>query len=229
MVWYVMEGMPISEQQRALVILSNLSKDFGGLWKLFYWCTETAAVLVARILLHRQYATIIVRKGKRATRAEFLSALREAASRPGVEVVDVFFHLHGLPCTFCFHEANAPSATLRDEIRALGLPENRLRLFYNTGCYGDSQNNDDMLAAGFVTAVGSKKMNATGAGEFPVFCGLWSFGRSIPNILRAADSTPLRTVQDAIARVLLPASRRGEVDSQKIIRGRQELRISSSV
>ncbi len=219
-------NVTIDKNQRALVIVTSLSKDFAGIWRVFYSLTEWAAVAIARLLLGGSYTAIAVRRGSQATKDEFLAALRDAADRPGIEVVDVFLHLHGLPETFCFHDANVSSAALRDEILALGLSKNRLRLFYNTCCYGDSQN-DDMLAAGFATAIGSKKVNATGAGEFPIFCVLWRLSQSIQKAVHAADAGLLRRAQDAIARILLPDARGRDVDSRKVVRGQDGICIST--
>lgn len=215
--------MSIGTEQRALVIVNSLSRNYGGLWKLFYQATENAALLTAKSLLRSHYHTVHVVQGKDATKDQFLLVLRAAAEMPGIRVVDVFFQLHGQPGVFCFFDAEVSSATLRDEILALGLPEHRLRLFYNTGCFGDSQNCEEMLTAGFVTTIGSKKVNATGTAEFPLFCGLWRGGASIQRIMRAADHGVLRKAQDRIARLLLPSS---EIDSQKLVRGRESLRIS---
>jgi hypothetical protein len=217
--------MTFARNQRALVIVNSLSTNYGGLWKRFYRITEVAAIATAKALLHQPYGSISVVSGTDATKDRFLAALRTAANAPGVEVVDVFLQLHGKPGTFCFFDADVSSAALRDEILSLGLPANRLRLFYNTGCYGDSQNHDDMLAAGFIATIGSVKVNATGTAEFPLFCILWRFGATIQQSMRAADHGLLRIVQDGIARHVLPAS---EIDSEKRIRGRGSLRISHS-
>lgn len=218
--------MTIAKHQRALIVLTSLSKDFGGMARLFYALTEAAAVCVARLLLRSQYAVVVVRRGVQATQQEFLSALREVSDRPGIEAIDVFLHMHGLPCTFCFYDEHASSAALRDGIASLGLPAGRLRLLYNTGCYGDSQNERDMLGAGFTTAIGAHKVNATGAAEFPIFCVLWRMGRSVESILRVADHPALRAVQDAVAQVFLSPTRRRDVVSRKIVRGQAGLRIS---
>jgi hypothetical protein len=213
-----------SKNQRVLLMVNSLSRYAVGIWQFIYSFAENSAITIAQNLLGDDYKSITVRKGTNATRAKFLTALQAAATTPGVRAVDVFLQLHGSEGRFIFHDASVAATVLRDEILALGLPD-RLRLLYNTGCYGDSQNRPAMMDAGFETAIGSADINCTGAVEFPAFCSMWQNGKTVTQIMAVADNPVARAVQDGLAKATSPTFR--NADSKKTIRGNRSLTISS--
>ena len=217
--------MAISKAQRALIVVNSLDKHSTGTMKFIYSFLQESGPAIANTVLGPHYKSVTVRKGVNGTRAKFLAALGSAATAPGIKAVDVFLQLHGSTNTFHFYDASVSAATLRDDILALGLPSKRLRLLYNTGCYGDSQNWQEMIAAGFATTIGSKKINTTGASEFPTFCALWQAGQTIKQVVAAADNPATRKVQDAAAKAFSPAF--ANSDSTKVIRGNVNLRITT--
>jgi hypothetical protein len=220
--------MPVSKSQRALVLVNSLSQYSTGIWKTVYQVGEWSGKTITLTALGDDYANIYTRAGGNATKQKFLSKLRTAATTPGIRAVDVFFHLHGGDNEFVFYDNERVSAsTLRDEILALNLP-NCLRLCYNLACYGDSQNHSEMLDAGFVTTIGAKKVACTAAAEFPIFCSFWQYDNKISDIMPLADNPLTRAALDA-AISAASASMRNKTDSTKVIRGSQDLRISSSV
>jgi phage-related protein len=219
--------MPVSKSQRALVLVNSLSQYSTGIWKTVYQVGEWSGKTITLTALGDDYAYIYTRTGGNATKQEFLSKLKTAATKSGIRAVDVFFHLHGGNNTFIFHNDEEVSAsTLRDEILALNLP-NRLRLCYNLACYGDSQNYSEMLDAGFVTTIGSKKIACTAAAEFPIFCSLWQFDNKISDIMPLADNPLTRAAIDTAVSATSPQL--ANANSTKVIRGNRNLRISSSV
>lgn len=216
--------MPVSKSQRALVLINSLSKYSTGFNKFIYSFAEGSAVNITNTVLGDDYKFITIKSKSQATKANFLAALRAAVNATGIKAVDVFLQLHGGTNTFHFYEGAVPATRLRDDILALSLP-NRLRLLYNTGCYGDSQNWDEMIAAGFKTTIGSRKINTTGATEFPTFCSMWQFNAKVRDILAVADNPVTRATQDAAAKAF--SSHLSDANSQKIIRGNTNLTIST--
>ena len=216
--------MPVTKSQRKLVVVNSLSKYSTGVWTFIYAFLESAATSIAQSVLGDNYKSVTVRQGANGTKAKFLSAIKTAATAPGIKAVDVFLQLHGTNGTFYFYDAPVSAGVLRDEILALALPD-RLRLFYNTGCYADSQNSNEMIDAGFKTAIGSKKNNCTGATEFPSFCALWQTGQMVKNIMPIADNPGVRAIQDNLA--VSFSSTFSPADSTKLIRGNKNLTIST--
>lgn len=217
--------MSVSRNQRALVLVNSLSKYQTGLWKKVYQVGEWSGKSITMTTLEDDYAHIYPRTGGYATKQQFLNKLRTAATRPGIRAVDVFFHTHGGNNTFEFYDGSVAAGVLRDDILALNLPQ-RLRLFYNLACYGDSQNWQEMIDAGFVTTIGSTQGATTAAVEFPIFCGAWQFDNKISDIMTLADNPATRAAMDAALSAISPQH---VWNSKKIIRGNQNLKISSSV
>ena len=216
--------MPVTKSQRALVVVNSLAKYSIEEWTFIYAYLEGVSVNLTQSMLGENYKFITVRKGADGTKAKFLNAIKAAATTPGIKAVDVFLQLHGTNNTFYFHDGPHLASVVRDDILALALPD-RLRLIYNTSCFGDSQNDTEMIAAGFDTAIGSKKNNCTGITEFPTFCALWKAGHMVKNIMPIADNPLTRTIQDNLASNHSPALR--PADSTKVIRGNKDLMIST--
>jgi len=193
--------------------------------KFIYSFTENSAIAVALGVLGGDYKKVIIRKGKNATKAKFLKALKAAATTTGVKAVDVFLQLHGDDKQFIFDDGSVDASDLRDEILKLKLPPGRLRLLYNTTCYGDSQNSPYMINAGFATTIGSHAINCTGATEFPTFCSLWQIGKKVVDIMAVADDPGTRAIQDAAAKAFSPAAF-SNANSKKYIQGNKNLTIS---
>lgn len=218
--------MAVSKNQRALVIVNSLDKHSKGVMKFIYSFAQNSGPAVAQAVLGDDYKTILVRKGAQGTKIKFLAALKSAANSSGIKAVDVFMQLHGSNNKFHFYDVDVTAAQLRDDIIALGLPAKRLRLLYSTGCYGDTQHWHEMIDAGFVTTVGSKKINTTGATEFPTFCSLWQFNNTVKDVIAVADNPITRATQDAAAKAY--SSQFADSNSTKVIRGKKLLKISTS-
>jgi len=216
--------MTITKSQRRLVLVNSLSRYRTGVWKVIYQSGEWAGKTITMTALDDDYAHIHPCTGGFATRSRFLSRLKAAATSPGTKAVDVFCQLHGSDDVFHFYDEDVQATRLRDDILALGLPDN-LRLFYNTCCYGDSQNSNEMLEAGFATTIGSKRINCTAAVEFPIFCSMWQLNSKVADIMALADNPVTRAAMDATIKATTPMK---DTDSQKVVRGNAALRISSS-
>ncbi|HED24281.1 MAG TPA: hypothetical protein ENN91_04065 [Firmicutes bacterium] len=157
----------------------------------------------------------------------FVRCLHHLTGTPDIEVVDLFLQLHGRKKKLRFFDCWLDTVVLSSEIRRAAKP-GKLRLLYNLCCYGDSHSTD-MLAAGFQVAVGSRKINASAAVEYPLFCHYWSGeglysreGVAVREVVRRADRRSPRRIQDRLAGRYFR-----DVDSKKIIRGDSRITINT--
>ncbi|MCL4847459.1 MAG: hypothetical protein KJ066_13050 [Acidobacteria bacterium] len=211
----------VNKNQRVLLIVNELAKYGGSTWRPLYKFIEESGVSVGRSFLDGAYSEISVLRGASAKRSSFVTRLRNLANRSGVQAVDLFLQLHGASGHVWFYDGKVSTATLRDEILAQNLPD-RLRLVYNTSCYGDSHSTH-LIQAGFKTAVGSVKVNANAAVEYPTFCMQWGAGQTVEQLLPIADNPASRAAQDFSATTM----GFNDVNSRKVLKGRKPLKISS--
>lgn len=212
----------VNKNQRVLLIVNELAKYGGAQWRPLYKFIEESGVSVGKTFLGGTYSEISVLRGSGATRSTFLSRLRTLTNRSGVHSVDLFLQLHGAPEHVWFYDGKISTAALRDAIVAENLPD-RLRLVYNTSCYGNSHS-PHLIQAGFEAAVGSSKVNANAAVEYPVFCMQWAAGQTIEQLLPVADNPTARSAQDFTATTM----GFNDVNSRKLIKGRSTLKISTA-
>ena len=98
---------------------------------------------------------------------------------------------------------------------------------YSTCCFGDSHS-ADFIAAGFDSAIGSKKVNANAAVEFGPLLSLWQFDFKLSDCL--APTIPPTPAADAAASLYgqtANTSWKNAVDSTKVLRGNPNLKIST--
>ncbi len=214
-------------EQRVLLIVNSLARHGDGRLKKLYRFIELAGVDTAVRFLSAHYRQIYVMRDSQAGCMEFIEKLRSISGNRQNEAVDLFLQLHGLPGQLQFFDQQVLTSDLAGWISET-LGNNCLRLLYNTSCYGDSHS-EDFLQAGFRAAVGSLKINASAATEYPVFCRLWGgagFFRknniTVKDLLAKADLAGPRWISDRLAGRYFK-----EVDSRKIIRGDARLTISS--
>jgi hypothetical protein len=219
--------MPVSREDRVLVIVNCLAEHGDSRFRRLYRFIERAGVSVARRYLSSHYRLVSVLKDQEATRAGFLSLLGNLAADQRIRAIDLFFQLHGLNGKVRFSDQWVFTSRLSEEIRQ-AVSGNCLRLVYNTSCYGDSHS-ADFLKAGFKVSVGSLKVNTNAATEYPVFCRLWrgsglfrSREVSVAEIMRRADRPLLRRIQDWLAGRYFR-----DADSKKNIRGNGAVTIAT--
>ncbi len=157
---------------------------------------------------------------------DFIEKLKGITDNYQNEAVDLFLQLHGEPGQLQFYDQRVLTGEFAERI-SNALHNNCLRMLYNTSCYGDSHS-EDFLRAGFRVAVGSLKINASAATEYPIFCRLWGstgiFRKNnitVKDLLARADLAGPRWIADRLAGRYFKA-----VDSSKIIRGNASLTIS---
>lgn len=214
--------------RRALLIVNCLAEHGDTRFRRLYEYIETAGIVVAKHYLHRSYGLITALKDKEATRLAFLSCLQRLLASRSFAAVDLFLELHGENGRVHFFDQWVSNDTIGQQLRELHGNE-RLRLVYNTSCYGNSHS-PALIYGGFKVSVGSLKVNANAATEYPAFCRLWSDhglgrkrGLTVNNVLRRADRNLSRLVQDKVTSRYFK-----DVDSRKIVQGDGSVSIKSN-
>jgi hypothetical protein len=214
--------------QRTLLIVNCLAEHGDSRFRRLYEYIEAAGIVVAKRYLHRSYGSITTLKDREATWPAFMSCMQNLVANRNITAVDLFLELHGENGRVHFFDQWVSSNTLGKQLRETKGNE-RLRLVYNTSCYGNSHS-PALIDGGFKVSVGSLKVNANAATEYPAFCRLWSDhglgrkrGLTVENALRRADRNLSRLVQDRVTSRYFK-----NVDSRKIIQGDGTLSIKSN-
>lgn len=215
----------LTKDSRALVIVNN-TVDLGRAdLKALYQFVEASGDIVARTILGPYYKSITSLNGSAATTDAFCDALRAASQLSGVQAVDAIINMHGADGKLFFSEGGSngiPVSTVQNKLMAIGI-HNKLRMAYNTSCYGSSHA-AALCAGGFNAAIGSRRVNANSASEYPLLLSLWVGGLSLSSALAAAQPAVLREPADAAARQIGFS----DVDSTKTITGNQYLTVESA-
>jgi hypothetical protein len=213
----------VTRQNRAMVVVCNLQTFGDPKLKWLYSFAESSGVVLATLFLKPHYKRFRTLTGPDASKAGFLTTLESLGRRDEVKAIDVILMLHGELGTLCFADGGSvPTGDLESEIGALGIGD-KLRLLYSLACYGESHA-DNFCRAGFATACGAAKVNANGGTEYPIVLPTWAAGGDFQSGIALGDHPATRAACDAAA-VLIGFS---NVDSQKAIRGRPTIRITSS-
>ncbi|MGB9367259.1 MAG: hypothetical protein WCE79_14725 [Xanthobacteraceae bacterium] len=215
--------MAINRADRVLIVLNHIAS---GDTDYLYRFIEESGRGTVQATLGDDYAKIVKLYGANATLEKLIVALRTEGAKAAVQRIDLIVMLHGSPGKIWFNGGKKASSVVKNQIKALNLNP-KLRLVYSTCCFGDSHS-ADFIAAGFDSAIGSKKVNANAAVEFPQLLSLWQFDFKLSDCL--APSIPLTSAADAAARAygqLFNTSWKNEVDSTKVLRGNPNLKIST--
>jgi hypothetical protein len=213
----------VARENRAIIVVCNLQTFGDPKLKWLYSFAESSGVVLATMFLKPHYKRFRTLAGSSASKTRFLSTLESLGSHAEVKAIDVILMLHGELGTLWFADSSGVSTVdVESEIGALGLGD-KLRLLYSLACYGESHA-DNFRRAGFKTVCGAAKVNANGGTEYPIVVPMWAAGGDFQSGIAMGDNPVTRGACDAAA-VLMGFS---NVDSQKIIRGRPTIRITSS-
>lgn len=229
----------VARANRALVIVSEL--DSGSVPELrdLYRALEEATRTIPHVLLGGDYAEIHRLTDSQATAANFVSTLRSLAASPDIQAIDVILSLHGSDGRVYFREGGVRVTTLganlltvRNKAEAILVSKmkRKLRLMYNLSCFGKSHN-AAFIDMGFDTSIGSKKVNANSEVEYPSFLGLWKLSQTVEAAMAPTNNDVAITAHDAPIRFAGQMSGNAmlqQVDSQKVIAGNKNLRITTS-
>jgi hypothetical protein len=215
--------MAISKKNRALIVINHLSSgDTDHLYRFI----EGSARTTIDATLSDDYEKIVRLYDKDATFAKFIKAIRTLGARASVKRIDAIVMLHGSPGVLYFKDGAFQTSYVGTQIAALKRAA-KLRMVYNTSCYGDSHS-VDFIAAGFKAAIGSKKVNANAAVEFAPLLSLWQFDQKLVDCLApTVVATPAADTASRLYGQANNTSWRNDVDSTKVLRGNKQVRISA--
>jgi hypothetical protein len=220
----------ISREQRALLLVSQLTQGIPENQQWLYRFIEAAGRSVSEITLKDDYAPDQYRAllDDMATSDNLLATLAELGARSDILAIDLLVLLHGSPDRLEFQDRSWFAPDMAAELAGLGISP-KLRLIYSTACYG-ATHNDDFLQAGFKTAIGALKVNTNSAFELPMLLNLWALGKNIKDALRLGDKPATRKLADEAAKAFGRASDAPwvkEVNSQKLLSGNAALTIET--
>lgn len=215
-------GRLVERSQRALVVVNNTVA--GGRADLLplYRFIEAAGDAVAHALCGPVYAQVRSLNAGDATLVALVNTLTTLAAQPGICAIDLILNMHGAPGKLYF--SGAPEVAVdavRQQLQAAPGVSAKLRLLYNTSCYGASHA-AAMRQAGFDTVIGGQAVVANSATEYPAFLATWAAGSPVGPAMELANAPPLREPMDRYAseRLHFPS-----VDSRKQVSGRADLTI----
>jgi hypothetical protein len=215
--------MSISNNERALIVVSNLTTHGRDDLRWLYRFIEISGTALTDLILRPRYKIYHKLVQEKATSQAFLEAIRNVSAQPFIKAIDVILMLHGLEDELSFADGAISSLALARQIAALNVGD-KLRMLYSTTCYGKSHALD-FVAAGFTSACGSLATNANAATEFPTVLTMWAAGSSLKKAIAAGDTSLTRRVQDRAARSM----GFDDADSTKEIVGCCEITIRSEV
>lgn len=215
--------MSIRKNERVLIVISYLAS---GDTDYLYRFIEEAGRGTIQATLRDDYAKIVKLYDANATLVKLIAALKREGAENSIKRIDLIVMLHGSPGAMTFKDGSKKSSAVEKQIAALNI-QPKLRLVYNTSCYGDSHS-ADFIAAGFDSVIGSNKVNANSAVEFAPLLSLWQFDFKLSDCL--APSIPLTPTSDAATRLYgqtMNTGWRDDVDSSKVLCGNKNLKIST--
>lgn len=215
--------MSTSKSERVLIVINHIaSGDTDHLYRFI----EEAGRGTVQATLGDDYAKIVKLYDADATLPKLIAALKAQGAKSGIKRIDLIVMLHGKTGIIVFKDGAKNSSVVKDQIKALNL-QTKLRLVYSTCCFGDSHS-ADFIAAGFDSAIGSKKVNANAAVEFGPLLSLWQFDFKFSDCL--APTIPPTPASDTAARAYGQVANTGwkdDVDSTKVVRGNPNIKIST--
>src|SRR5690349_3609687 len=144
--------MPVQKNERALVVVSQLTSgvgDFGWLYKFL----ENSGRSFVQSELSDDYGRYVTLYDRDATKSKLVNVLHDLGRRSEIKEVDLIVMLHGHPNRLVFNDGEVGTTSLKNDILALDISK-KLRLVYSTACFG-ATHADDFMGAGFTSAIGS--------------------------------------------------------------------------
>jgi hypothetical protein len=216
-------GAPfVPKEARALLVVNNTVAAGAAKYRGLYQFLEGSGDAVARQVCGPHYRIVQSLNGTAATLAAFLAALQGLAVQPGIQAVDAILNMHGEDGKLVFAGGAETMSVIGDKLGGLGLA-GKLRMLYNTCCYGQSHAST-LVKGGFDAAIGGRKVVCNSSSEYPVLLSGWVSGLALRDALAPAQSAALREPLDAFARESLGFS---DADSFKLITGDAAVTIGS--
>jgi hypothetical protein len=215
----------VTKDKRALLVVANLvlgdpGSNDGNYQRLYEWL-DRYAVLVANLLMRPVYRVVESLTKDQVTLDAFLDRVVSLAGDPETKALDVFFVMHGLRGKVWFDDGPITTVELGERLKAADLAD-RLRLLYSTACFGASHASD-FVEAGFRTASGATAVCANGPYDFPTQLLKWRNNQTYKSTVKAGNNPVFRVIHDNAAK----AMGFSDVNSEKIIKGKDDTRITS--
>ncbi|MCC7442181.1 MAG: hypothetical protein IT285_11135 [Bdellovibrionales bacterium] len=233
------QAREVAPANRVLVVITDLdTHGYAELAPLYAGLENIAIGLSNSPLLRAQYREIRVLRDEQATLANFKSLLLNLSARREVDAIDTFLMFHGLPEEIAFYEgtysvgeiqqAMTEAPTVVDRLR-LKILRKKLRLMYNTSCFGSSHR-AMFREVGYDTVIGSVGVNANSEFEFPSFLALWTSGATVANALAPSNTPYMLGLADDAIRTAGEFGQNilAETNSRKRISGDRDLTITLS-
>lgn len=232
------EAATLTKSERVLVIVTDL--DTHGIPELapLYATLEDIGIGLPQLpILKNAYREIHVLRNANATLAKFRSKLRQLGSRPEIKAIDTFLMLHGLANELVFADGRVTTAemvefmahapTAAERVQRI-MTRKKLRIMYNTSCFGSSHRNE-FLQMGYKAVSGSVKVNANAGVEYPSFLGLWTAGATFEESFLPSNNPTALAMADGplVAAGTLANNFLKHVDSRKILDGDLGIRINT--
>lgn len=212
----------IAKEERALVVVADLTTHANPKYAWLYTFLEANGVSMAQSVLGGSYAKIYALPKEQATLQNMQEGLAAIGKEPTVKAIDLFVHLHGGPNTLWFHEGPHESQEVRGALMADDTLGKKLRMLYSTACYGASHASD-LLAGGFDAANGAARVNTNGAYDYPTVMKYWRDGATYQVAQDAGNNEFWKNTFDNWAR----NNGFSDVDSTKTVFGIKELTIDT--
>ena len=195
----------ITRNQRALLVVCDLA--YGGVQhfrKLYEWI-ESAGVMTVQLILNDDYKHVECLTGSAATSVNFVNSLAALAHKEGIKAVDAVLMLHGRKNEIVFRDramTGGTGGTIRRDLGAKNLGA-ELRACFSTCCWGETVA-DDLVAAGFSVACGSKDVYANGAYGIPAALHNWASSETFAQAIAKANNQIIMAAADAIIKQVDP-------------------------
>lgn len=187
----------IGKNQRALVLICDLSVGGRNDLKWLYEWIESNGVNTVKAILHDDYHKIEVLEKSQATKRNFYKKLSELASNNHYKAIDSVVMLHGLSKELYFRDGSVNVDELKGDLMGLNI-QHSLRACFSTACFGSSHA-EAMVNGGFRVACGSVGVYANGAFGIPMALSMWAGGASFAECIRAANNSSIVEASDAVA------------------------------
>ncbi len=220
----------VNKEGRVLVVVSELQTHGSRSMRGLYDVLERLTVTQTGIILRDDYKQVVYLKGQNARADMLKNVLLELASRPSVRAIDMVIALHGSNGALYFREGRVDASVLAARIMAstnatqraaAATLHRKLRMVYNTSCFGRSHN-QAFIDMGFDVSVGSNGINANAEFEFGPSLTAWSFGWKWVDAFGVSNNdAALFTADQPVRMVGINA------DSKKFFRGSSQTKIDS--
>lgn len=223
---------PVSRDGRELVQIILLSPGYQGAERTLYDFIELSTETLTTSVLGSSYRRTTFLKGRAATLAGLVDALRAGATRTGTKAVDLLFTTHGSTDKMTLADGLTSEDTVRDAL--LDLPDAvraKLRMVFSTACFGRTHLGM-WAAAGFTDASGARGIYADSAVSYAPFLAAWAGERTFGEAVAAANAADVLDAADSAARAFYEAQDEPDtaedIDSTRVVAGRGRSRIYST-